>query len=265
MPTDNDDERRRKLREEMLRQEEERLSRGGGSGATGGRRAMMERQETPNSESLGRDVQHPLFSFDPEASIKGTAKRDRSFGEDQRRRFERGREDVRGSRNRFMETLEGGSAIGPAQEAREFLGESARGLAAELMPELNRGLRATRSRFGGAIRSGGAQEAEERAFERLFADPLQNRIAQLSARALSSGELERGRQIQGASSLANLDLQRAGLDLGASEGALNRFYSAIGGRAERDLQRDIEEERRKGSFLEGLGSGIGSLASLAFI
>lgn len=76
-------------------------------------------------------------------------------------------------------------------DVQSRLASDIEGFSNELLPVLQRGLRSTRSRFGGGgIRSGGAQRAEELAFERLYANPLQNRIQQ-NARFSLEHELAR--------------------------------------------------------------------------
>jgi len=148
-----------------------------------------------------------------------------------------------------------------AGDARDFLSDSATAFAEDLMPGLQRGLRSTRSRFsGGSIRSGGAQEAEENAFTRLFADPLQNRISQLSTQALGFGERDADRESGQAFNVLE------------GERGQNRFFAGLNQRdrqfgeemdfrrlQERNRQRQLEE-RRKQERRSGIGGLLGGVA-----
>lgn len=151
-----------------------------------------------------------------------------------------------------------------AGQAQDFLGQAAQGFASDLMPDLMRGLRAARSRFGGkgggAIRSGGAQQNEEFAFERLFSGPLQNKIAQLATTSLGFGQSEAQRRTSNLAGVADYDLSRAGLGLDASGAESNRYFNALGGQANREMEgrlaRDARSERRS----RGIGSLLGKVA-----
>ena len=131
---------------------------------------------------------------------------------------------------------------GPA-ETHSLLAAEARSFANELLPELRRGLRATRSRFGGgAIRSGGAQQAEELAHMRLFTNPLNDRIAQLGR---FSAELGFRRQ-QHADSYG-LARDQHNLDRDRYEEDIRRF----------DVQQRTQRRQGIGRLVGTVAGGVG--------
>jgi hypothetical protein len=169
---------------------------------------------------------------------------------------ETGDQRIDGSRNRFMDAM-GANPLEIAGGAQEFLAQSARGLSNELMPELERGLSATRSRFGNAIRSGGAQQGEEMAFERLFANPLQDRIAQLSTASLGYGQGEAQRQVGNAGDLMGFDNNRFMDRLRFNEGR-RQFDEGLA--FDRENVRNEEKARKRrgiGGFLGTVAGGVG--------
>lgn len=161
------------------------------------------------------------------------------------------------TRNRFIQA----GSVNPldvAGAAQGFLGQAASGYAELLMPELQRGLRATRSRFGaGGIRSGGAQAGEELAFQRLFSDPLQNRIAQLATHSLDFGQSEAQRGVENARSLLGFDenrfFNRLRLDQDESQ------FSRSLGETQRQFNLSRRDRRRGGigRFVGTLAGGVG--------
>jgi len=161
------------------------------------------------------------------------------------------------SRNRFLESM-GADPMNLAEGAMGFLGQSAQGLSDMLMPDLMKGLQAARSRFGGgAIRSGGAQEGEENAFQRLYADPLQSRIAQLSTTALGYGQDEAQRGIDNAGTVLGFDENRFANRLGENN-AMKRYNTGL---AEERRQFDAGRKDKKrsgiGRFLGTVAGGVG--------
>lgn len=167
-----------------------------------------------------------------------------------------GTNPVDASRNRFMEASER-DPLEEAERAQSFLSQSATGFANQLMPQLQRGLAATRSRFGNAIRSGGAQQGEEQAFERLFANPMQDRIAQLSSQSLGYGQSEAQRGVSNAGSLMGFDQNRFMDTRDFGEGQ-RRFDESLGFERERAEAGDSARKKRGfGSFLGTLAGGVG--------
>lgn len=160
------------------------------------------------------------------------------------------------SRNRFMDAM-GANPLEIAGGAQDFLAQSARGLSNQLMPELERGLAATRSRFGNAIRSGGAQQGEELAFERLFANPMQDRIAQLATTSLGFGQNEAQRGINNAGEMLGFDNNRFMDRLRFDEGRRQFDESLAFERENVKAQQKAQKRKGIGGFLGTVAGGVG--------
>ena len=180
--------------------------------------------------------------------------------------FDRGQDafdDAGTARDDFRTSIDA-DPFEAAGQAQDFLGESARGFASDLMPDLMRGLRAARSRFGGrgggAIRSGGAQQGEEFACDRLFSGPLQNKIAQLASTSLAFGQSETQRRTGNLGAVADQDIRRSGLAFDASGAESNRFFSGLGGQAGREHERGLAGDQRNERRGRGIGSLLGTVA-----
>lgn len=167
---------------------------------------------------------------------------------------------VNEARNRYVEAL-GLDPFELANRAQGFLGQAAQGYAAQLLPELGRGLAQARSRFGGGgIRSGGAQQAEELAFQRLFSDPMQNKIAQLAGMSLQFGQSEAGRR-------ADQYGRFYGQEIGREQGyydvygqAHNRYLEALGQASRQKIDKDIARMQAVAAAMQALGSAAGAAA-----
>ena len=136
-----------------------------------------------------------------------------------------------------------------AAGAMDFLRDSATAYSETLMPGLRQGLALTRSRFGGGgINSGAAQMAEEDAFSRLFANPLQQRISQLGQFALGFGENQRQFGMSHGLRTSYLDL--ANREHSESIRQFNELQS------EREEERKASRWRGVGRLLGVVGGGI---------
>ena len=166
--------------------------------------------------------------------------------------------DVGDSRNRYIEAM-GADPYEEANRAQGFLGQAAQGFAAELMPNLMEGLGAARSRFsgsGGGIRSGGAQQMEERAFTNLFANPMQNKIAQLATHSLGFGQSEAQRGVANAGGLMSSDIGREQSYLGASGAAENRYLNSLQSNAALKHDKAQRNKDRRMKAWEGVGNFV---------
>lgn len=196
--------------------------------------------------------------------LRGEAQNEGAFGSEQQRRAKAKQAEADESRGTARGLAER-TAIDEAYGTRRFLEDEATGFANMLMPELTRGLAATRSRFsGGGIRSGGAQQAEENTFMRLFTNPLTDKISQLSRFSAEFGQSEAQRRFGNMMDLGRFDLDAAGQAAGIGGQARNRFFGILEGDVERDFEADQRKKERRAGALGALGGGLGRLATMAF-
>lgn len=182
--------------------------------------------------------------------------------------MDRGRDlSMAGSRGNQHTPGAGGHVRG-AGGAMGFLRTSATGFADSLLPQLTQGLRLARGRFtGGNVNSGAAQAAEQGAFSRLFADPLQRHISQLSGQALQFGEGQRRfdtnqsfreRQHGDYFGLARDQFGESRRQFDAQLG-LNQGYLDLANREHLEGVRQFNAQQRARRF-SGVGRVLGQLA-----